>query len=85
MHQRMYCVLGVSRCASPCMKKIVCAMSLPAPAQVHKLPTMFFTGSADASKPAAHFTGLMPESVIQDMCQNRSKFLGTDIRKALSI
>lgn len=61
----------------------MCAVS-PAPAQVHKLPTLYFTGP-DASKPAAHFTGLMPESVIQDMCQNRSKFLGTDIRKALSI
>jgi hypothetical protein len=52
--------------------------------QVHKLPTMFFVGP-HSSKPAAHYTGLMPEAVIQDMVQNRSKFLGTDIRKALSI
>jgi hypothetical protein len=52
--------------------------------QVHKLPTMFFVGP-HSSKPAAHFTGLMPEAVIQDMVQTRSKFLGTDIRKAMLI
>lgn len=53
-------------------------------AQVHKLPTLFFVGP-DPSKPAAHYTGLLPEAVMRDMVQNRRQYLGTDIRRALSI
>lgn len=52
--------------------------------QVHKLPTLFFVGP-DSSKPAAQYTGLLPEAVMRDMVQTRRQYLGTDIRKALSI
>lgn len=52
--------------------------------QVHKLPTIFFIGP-NPSKPAANYTGLLPEAVIRDMVTNRRKFLGTDIRNALSV
>lgn len=52
--------------------------------QVHKLPTMFFIGP-HADKPAAHYTGLLPEAVLRDMVQNRRQYLGTNIRKAVSV
>lgn len=51
--------------------------------QVHKLPTLYFVGS-HPSNPPAHFTGLLPEHVMRDMLENKSKFLGTDLRRAVS-
>lgn len=63
--------VGVSACAST--------------PQVYKLPTLFFVGTNGASKPAAHYTGLLPEHVMRDMVETRSQFLGTDIHKALNI
>jgi thiol-disulfide isomerase/thioredoxin len=50
--------------------------------KIQKLPTVFFCGGQGKGKPALRTTGLLKKKVLDDLIDNRSAFLGTDLIKA---
>lgn len=52
--------------------------------KVQKLPTVFWCGGGGKGKAAVRTTGLLKRKILDDLIDNRSAFLGTDLDKAVT-